>query len=325
MGAAGAPAPRVRPGLPGLLKIFWSVPTGTGTDDQEPGITVPASERAFLLLKPDCLRLGRTTAVERATAAAGLHVDCRHLIGLTPGDVRFLWSEYDDRGHPLTLAFLDRYLTGGPSEVLLLSGPDAFEAARRVKREIRWEYAAGPFANVVHGAERRGELARQANHLLGRCGSCARLFVGGEAATNPPRPPGIDLREHFDVAAVVAEVWLLAQDVPVDPGPVRLDGEADGTAIRLGPDRDHTLDSTVTALWRALPGVTPRRAVLLALHSGYSGGTPIAVGGRRALRRCLRILHDNGIRNCGPAPYRPGGPSWAVPEPLAAPETTPPG
>ena len=266
---------------------------------------VITGERAFLLLKPDCGRLGLTGAVERAVAADGLRIVCRHTVVLSRADVRHLWSEYDERGHPLAIAFLDRYLTGEPSEVLHVSGPDAFEAARRVKRAIRSEHAAGPFANVVHGAERRGELARQANRLLGRCDRCAEPFVSPEPGLSPPRPPGIDLREHFDVTALVEELWPLTQDVPVDPGPMRLDDGPTGAAVHLGPDRAHTLDSTVTALWHALPGVTPRQAVLLALHAGYSGGTPVAVGSRRALDRCLRTLREHGIRRCGTGPYPP--------------------
>ncbi|MEV0900631.1 hypothetical protein [Actinoplanes sp. NPDC049802] len=269
------------------------------------GLPAVPAERAFLLLKPDCLRLGLSGFVERAVEAAGLRVVCRHRVSLSPGDVRHLWSEYDDAGHSLALAFLDRYLTGEPSEVWQLAGPDAFEAARLIKREVRSRHAAGPFANVVHGAQRRGELARQANHLLGRCGACAAPFVSDEPALDPPRPPGLDFRQHADLAALVDELWPLLQDVPADPGPVRLDGGDTGRAIHLGPDREHTLDSTVTALWHALPGAGLRHPVLLALHAGYSGGTPVAVGGRRALRACLRTLREHGIRNCGEGPYRP--------------------
>jgi nucleoside diphosphate kinase len=245
--------------------------------------------RAFVLLKPDCLRRGLSGEVERAAVAAGLMVDGRRAVTLSPADVRYLWSEYSDAGHSLTLGFLDRYLTTGPSEVLLVSGPDAFEAARRVKREIRARHADGPFANVVHAAEHPGELARQRDHLLGR--------ENADPPVSPARPPGLDFRDLFDVPALIDEVWPRIQGVPADPGPHRLD-DGSGPAVLLGPDRDHTLDSTVTALWHALPGVEPSRAVLLALHAGWSGGTPAAVGSRGALRRCLRTLREHGIRNC---------------------------
>ncbi|GIE74801.1 hypothetical protein Aph02nite_07510 [Actinoplanes philippinensis] len=244
--------------------------------------------RAFVLLKPDCLRRGLGGDVERAAVAAGLTIDGRRAVTLSPADVRYLWSEYSDAGHSLTLGFLDRYLTTGPSALLLVSGPDAFEAARRVKREIRSRHADGPFANVVHAAEWPGELARQRDHLLG--------LDNADPPVSPPRPPGLDFRALVDVPALVAEVWPRIQGVPADPGPHRLDDGAG--AVVLGPDRDHTLDSTVTALWHALPGVAPARAVLLALHSGWSGGTPVAVGGRAARQRCLRALREHGIRNC---------------------------
>jgi nucleoside diphosphate kinase len=248
--------------------------------------------RAFVLLKPDCLRRGLTGEVERAATAAGLTVGGRRAVTLSSADVRHLWSEYSDAGHSLTLGFLDRYLTTGPSEMLPVNGPDAFEAARRVKREIRSRYADGPFANVIHAAERPGELDRQRDHLLG--------LENAAPPVSPPRPPGLDFRGLFDVPALVGEVWPRIQGVPADPGPHRLDASSSstGAAVFLGPDRDHTLDSTVTALWHALPGVEPSRAVLLALHSGWSGGTPVAVGSRAAADRCLRALHDHGIRNC---------------------------
>ncbi|MEV4280676.1 nucleoside-diphosphate kinase [Actinoplanes xinjiangensis] len=248
---------------------------------------------AFVLLKPDCRRRGLTGEVERAVGAAGLTVDGRRVVTLSPADVRHLWSEYSDAGHGLTLGFLDRYLTTGSSEVLLVSGPDAFETARRIKRTIRARYADGPFANVIHAAERAGELARQRDHLLGR--------ENADPPVSPPRPPGRDFRRLFDVPALVADVWPRIQGVPTDPGPHRLDDGADA-AVGLGPDRDHTLDSTVTALWQALPGVEPSRAVLLALHAGWSGGTTVAVGSRSAVHHCLRTLHEHGIRNCRQLP-----------------------
>ncbi|WP_430790966.1 hypothetical protein [Actinoplanes sp. G11-F43] len=247
---------------------------------------------AFLLLKPDCLRRGLGAEVDRTVAAAGLTVAGRRDLTLSPADVRALWAEYDDSGHGLTLGFLDRYLTTGPSGLLLVSGPDAFEAARRVKREVRSRFAEGPFANVIHAAELPAELARQRDHLTG---------VDQAAAKPASRPRGMDFRAHVDVPALVDEVWPLIQGEPADPGPYQLDPGVKGVVV-LGPDRRHTLDSTVTALWHALPGVEPRRAVLLAMHAGFSGGSPIAVGGRAALRRCLRALREHGLANVSLVP-----------------------
>ncbi len=268
---------------------------GGSRHDKEHGIS---TERAFLLLKPDCLRRELTGAALAALAGAGLRVECRHRIELTPRDVRHLWTEYTDRNHVLARAFLDRYLTSGESEVLLVSGADAFEAVRRVKRSLRSRYALGVFANVVHAAERRGELARQGNHLLGRCAACAEPFVSDEPPLNPRRPGGIDFHEHFDVARLVDQLWPVLRDDLPEPAPYRLGRRTPVAAVVLGGDRAHTLDSSVSAVWRALPGVEPAHAVLLALHADRTGGFPIAVGARRAVARSHRLLIEQGIRNC---------------------------
>ncbi|MBG0562407.1 nucleoside-diphosphate kinase [Actinoplanes aureus] len=258
---------------------------------------------AFLLLKPDCLRRGLTGDVERTVARAGLRIRCRHRVELTPDDTRFLWSEYTDSGHVLARAFLDRYLTGGPSEILLVSGEDAFEAARRVKRSVRSRHAMGLFANVVHAAERRGELARQGNHLAGRCASCTRPFTSS-GELNAVRPAGADFREHADIPRLVDSLWPKLQVDLEAPEPYRLDGDP-VAAVYLGSDRDHSLDSSVTAVWRALPGVELGEAVLLTMYADRVGGFPIAVGGEDAVRRTHRALLDHGIRVCGTGPYHP--------------------
>lgn len=322
-------------GLPGRIVSGLPEPTVSGVSGRLPSCRAlgigshhvrECGIDAFLLVKPDGVRLGLTGEVERAVVTAGLRISERRLITLSVADVRALWAEYDDSGHSLTLAFLDRYLTGGPSEILLVSGPDAFEAARRVKREIRSRHADGPFANVIHAAEQPAELTRQRDHLMG---------VATVAARPPARPRGMDFREYADVGALAGDLWPLIQGPPPFPGPFRLDGAVSDRAVSeramsdramsdraisertksersitdravfLGPDREHTLDSTVTALWHALPGVELDRAVLLALHAGYSGGSPVAVGGRAALRRCLRSLREHGIRNCGPGRLQP--------------------
>ncbi|WP_328904164.1 nucleoside-diphosphate kinase [Streptomyces sp. NBC_00441] len=259
------------------------------------------SEPAFLLLKPDCLRSGLVEVVDRAVADAGLTVLCRHRVELTPSDVRFLWSEYNERDHVLATAFLDRYLCDGPSEVVMVSGPDAFEATRRIKRDVRGRHARGIFANVVHGSETRGELTRQATLLLGRCAHCTDRFGAQSPVTNPLRPPGLAFRERFDVDQVVEDLWPRLEKglAPPDPFPLSASPEAEPTsAAYLGVDSDNSLDSAVTAVWHALPGVELGHALMLTLYAGRSGGHPIGVGTEKEAERCHATLIEYGIKNC---------------------------
>jgi nucleoside diphosphate kinase len=269
------------------------------------------TEQAFLLIKPDGVRQGRTAEVERMAAAEGLTTGVRRTVTLTPADVRFLWAEYTDDGHVLARAFLDRYLTSGPSEAIVVHGPDAFEAARRIKRRIRGRHAVGVFANVIHAAESRAELARQTGHL----------FDGVTAAAPVrPRPAGIDFRAIFDVPKLVGDLWPVLQEDLLPPYPHRT-GTPETDLLLLGGDRDHTLDSTVTAIWHALPGIAPAQAVHLALFADRTDGFPIAVGNRRAMARAERTLRKHGIRHCRrvsagpvppPAPRTPPMPSPAA-------------
>jgi hypothetical protein len=239
--------------------------------------------------------------VERAVAAEGLLITCRHTLTLTPADTRVLWQEYTDDGHVLTRALLDRYLCGGPSEVLHLRGHDAFEAARRVKRAVRSRHAMGPFANVVHAAEQPGELARQGAHLAERCG-CAPPPPDLTPAPAAVRPTGHDFRPGTDIAALVDAVWPKLQADLAAPAPHRLDAAVEA-ALYLGADRAHTLDSSVTAVWRALPGVELADALLLTLYAGRTGDYPIAIGSRDAVGKAYQVMLQHGVRACAPGPY----------------------
>ncbi|AEV85948.1 nucleoside diphosphate kinase [Actinoplanes sp. SE50] len=363
-------------------------------------------ERAFVLLKPDCLRTGRSSAVESVITAEGLRIACRHPLTLTPADTRLLWSEYTDEGHVLMRALLDRYLCTAPSAALLLTGPNAFEAARRVKRTIRSRYANGPFANLVHTAETPAELARQATHLFSRpdlppvdhlgythsapsdaashrptdgrppvrhpapaggpppvdgpapvggpprvdgpapvggllrvdgpapvggllrvggpapatcSGECAPPFLSSDASPNAPRPTGRDFRQDADIPALVTDLWPLLQATdPPPPPPYHLDDHAqpthpatrDDAALYLGADRAHSLDSAVTAIWSALPGITLPRALTLMLYASRVDGYPIAIGSHHAIAQSHRILLQHQLTACGIGPIHQ---RWASP------------
>lgn len=270
-----------------------------GSDGERP-------EWSFLLLKPDCLRFGHRSRVDREIELAGLTVGCRHELTLTPPDVRYLWSEYSDDHHVLALGFLDRYLCTGPAEVLLVTGPDAFEGARRLKRSIRRQYARGVFSNVVHAAETRDELVRQGTLLLSRCPVCSVPLPTEGITGNPLRPPGLSFGDMFDVEALVEELWTQLEDGLQPPPPAPLgDRRGVGTAaVFLGVDSANSLDSAVTAVWRSVPGISVRRALTMTLYAGRSGGHPIAVGTDAEVTRCHERLREMGIVNtwCGPLP-----------------------
>ncbi|MEV6525154.1 hypothetical protein AB0M43_24690 [Longispora sp. NPDC051575] len=248
---------------------------------------------AFLLLKPDCLRAGLSAHVEREIEAEGLEIRCRHRIALTPADIRYLWNEYSDEGHSLMLGLLDRYLGGGPSQVVTLAGADAYEAARRVKRAIRWRFADGPFANVVHAAESPGELLRQGKLLLGWCERCSGARPASTFPDKELRPTGM-LFENTD--PVLDALWARLRAGLPRPEPVQLGGA--GSVVVLGVDTAHSLDSTVTAVYRALPGVDLGAAIELALHANRVGRYPIGIGTPEETVRSLELLRANGIANC---------------------------
>ncbi|WP_412541935.1 nucleoside-diphosphate kinase [Longispora sp. K20-0274] len=248
---------------------------------------------AFLLLKPDCLRAGLSAHVEREIEAEGLEIRCRHRISLTPADIRYLWSEYCDDGHRLMLGLLDRYLGGGPSQVVTLAGPDAYEAARRVKRAIRWRFADGPFANVVHAAETPGELVRQSKLLLGWCERCSGARPTTAFPEKELRPSGMAFE---DIDPVLDTLWAGLRAGLPRPEPVPLGGA--GSVVVLGVDTAHSLDSTVTAVFRALPGVGLGHAIELALHANRVGRYPIGLGSAAETVASLELLRANGIANC---------------------------
>jgi len=264
-------------------------------------------ECSFLLLKPDCLEQGLGPTVEAEIAAATLNIRCRHRITLTPSDVRYLWTEYNDRDHVLALGFLDRYLCGGPSEVVCLGGAGAFEIARKLKRSIRGQYARGVFANVVHAAETRSELVRQAGRLLGVCSRCLITWPACEVHDPPLRPPGLAFADLLDVQAVIAKLWPRVRAGLIAPNPVRLGSASAEAAVFLGVDSDNSLDSAVTAVWHALPGIDLGDALIMTLYAGRSGGHAIALGAADRVSRCHDLLREHGIRNTwiGPPPAGP--------------------
>ncbi len=259
------------------------------------------TEQSFLLLKPDAIRADRVQAVTDQVTGSGLRVTCARDIVLTPAMVRLLWSEYTPLDHPLTFAFLDRYLCGRASRVLCVSGPDAFEASRRIKRAIRSRFSRGVFANVVHAAETRAELARQKAVLMEPCSNCTAIRYD-DAQDSVLRPSGLPAEEVESGLDAISEIWneLERLDGRLDePVPVRLGSDGGQLwGVLFGVDSYNSVDSAVAAVKWSLPGLDLVSALRLAIYAGRAEGHLIATGDEASVRACFASLKSFGIRNC---------------------------
>jgi nucleoside diphosphate kinase len=258
-------------------------------------------EQSFLLLKPDAIRLDRVQAITDEVAKSRLTVICTRDIVLTPAHVRSLWSEYSPDIHPLTFAFLDRYLCAGVSRVLCVAGLDAFEASRRIKRAIRSRFSGGVFANVVHAAETRAELARQKAILMERCPNCAVIAHEGDR-DSVLRPSGLHIDEVEAGLDAIGEVWneLERSDGRLEePVPVQLGGDGGPLwGVLFGVDSYNSVDSAVAAVKWSLPGLDLVSALRMAIYAGRADGHLIATGDETSARACFASLKSFGIRNC---------------------------
>jgi nucleoside diphosphate kinase len=270
-------------------------------------------EQSFLLLKPDAIRTDRIGAIVEEVRRNGLDITCSRDLTLTPDDVRQLWREYTPVHHPLTFAFLDRYLCGGVSRVLCVSGENAFELTRRIKRTIRAQFSKGVFANVIHAAETRAELARQ-KAVLVRTGSHCKIIAIDEDADTILRPSGLPADEIRSGLEAIQEIWdeLEKGDGALEePVPVRLSPEhSEPWGVMFGVDSHNSVDSAVAAVKRSLPELSLVGALRLAIYAGRADGHLIALGDERSARACLVSLRSFGIRNCKLAKLR--GASWSA-------------
>ncbi|MFC5147067.1 nucleoside-diphosphate kinase [Streptomyces aureoversilis] len=128
------------------------------------------TERGFLLFKPDALERRLVKDCVADIAQAGLRVLRQRTLRLTEAQIAAVWSGIDPDRRPLTAGLMRRYLSAGPSRLVLVEGTEATTRLLALKSTIRRRHGAVYYANLVHSPDSADEARRELAVLLdGRC------------------------------------------------------------------------------------------------------------------------------------------------------------
>lgn len=106
------------------------------------------SEIVFVLLKPDCLRLGLTENIMKNIKKHGLSIKKNIKVKLKSEDVDFI---YQDIINEHFYTDLKNFMMSGDCILLLISGNRAVSLIKKIKYKIREEYS--PNKTFLHGTE----------------------------------------------------------------------------------------------------------------------------------------------------------------------------
>ncbi|MGW7573339.1 nucleoside-diphosphate kinase [Streptomyces sp. NPDC054765] len=124
------------------------------------------TERGFLLFKPDTLERRLLQDCVADIAGVGLRVLEQHTLRLTEAQIAAVWSGIDPDRRPLTAGLMRRYLSAGPSRLVLVDGPGATARLLALKSAIRRRHGAVYYANLVHSPDSAEEARRELAALL---------------------------------------------------------------------------------------------------------------------------------------------------------------
>lgn len=218
---------------------------------------------AFYLLKPDALELG--APVERArTILSHLDVISSRDLVLTSHTVEALWAGHRSDLHPIATSFLNLYLVGRTSRLVVVAGADALLSVMRMKRQLRIEFGQGAFANVVHAPSSQAENQEHQAILDGRS-----VGAAGTSTANPPATEPLLGLAREAVSEAVGDIWCRAQR----RGWAALaQPEGVGSAqIWLVADEVQSIDSAVSRLWAALPDLNLATAIAVVCEAERCG------------------------------------------------------
>jgi nucleoside-diphosphate kinase len=127
-----------------------------------------ATERTLVLVKPDGVRRGLAGEVIGRLERKGLTLVAMELRTLEQDSAEAHYAEHSERPF---FADLVEFITGGPLVALVVEGPNAIAATRRLigvtnpvdatPGSIRGDYALEIGQNLVHGSDSSASAARE--------------------------------------------------------------------------------------------------------------------------------------------------------------------
>jgi hypothetical protein len=258
-------------------------------------LEVPAEcgELSIVLLKPDGVRSPRVRKdLDRALAAKSLRCVRDRRLTLSEADVIDLWPVLKSSARPIMREFYFRYLTAGPCEAILVSGPVAIERCKHVKVSLRKQYETCAFENVLHSPD--NSMERDLDAL--------KLFDMKSASATSPFE-STDKRDgfhgkataisHAEIRAISMRVWQEKEKggwasifIPKSNG---------AYAAVLLPGDPHPIDYGVCLLHDRL-GISLDNAIRLYIESDVQKSAVIRTGEYAEMMSIYSYLTDHGLR-----------------------------
>lgn len=249
----------------------------------------------FLMVKPDGICRGLLPMVRAALQSYGVTVREEREVEFRRGDVPLLWPRIQSATHPLTVELLTRYLTSGPSRLLLLDPPQCLAAAQQVKHSLRRRFGDRMFGNLVHVADDPAAAEREWRVLNTPAG--ART---GDLVSPLPSARAADAAEvTVSEEQAVAECALLWSELTEGRFEIRhtpsVSSPAHEHQLLLHDDDVNTPDTFVEGLLAAVPRLTLADALHLTVQLDFTDAAPVATCTERSYSELAERLRAHGI------------------------------
>jgi nucleoside diphosphate kinase len=244
---------------------------------------------SVLLVKPDGVAdPDKVQYIADSLDASPLSVIQRHRMTLTAADVEDLWPKFSSPEHAFTRRMLALYMSSGPSEVLVIEGPDVVVGCRAVRARVRRKFGDAAFENALHTPTDADEVASNVAFLTTGRESFVR-YVDHSAGAGRFGRLG-RMTEH-EVAALAEQLWAVRvrdgwEALRLPPAPGRPVG------LYLLPGSDNSIDYEISAIADVFPDeeIGWCAARLLEAEKFGSSGLPAPTGGAAvAVERLARF------------------------------------
>ncbi len=232
---------------------------------------------SVLLLKPDGYLLpGLRPHLDRLIARHALRVVSRYTLTLDARDVEDIWPKLASGTYPVAHQLTQHYMTGGVSEAIVVSGPDAVARCTAVRAEVRRDFGDTVFANRLHTPTEPDEIE-----------PCVSKFLHS-------LPHGLPHARHHDPGTAPGAFGRLAalpsgeiRDAALDAWQqqrrsgwqsFRLDTAAGAYATYLLPGDSHSIDYGMSVIADVLPEMPLRHIITAYIEMDVRGESRLYSG-----------------------------------------------